>query len=79
VHFIRALATTSSASTPAGSRIIPAATNIIWTRPELELPATYEKPGRAAQVNREMVHVQERLAELNPAWEAEAGKLSAMA
>jgi ATP-binding cassette subfamily F protein 3 len=46
---------------------------------ELELPATYEKPGRAAQVNREMVHVQERLAELNPVWEAEAGKLSAMA
>jgi ATP-binding cassette, subfamily F, member 3 len=46
---------------------------------ELERPATYEKPGRAAQVNREMVHVQERLAELNPVWEAEAGKLSAMA
>ena len=46
---------------------------------ELENPATYEKPGRAAQLNREMVHAQERLAELNPAWEAEAGKLSAMA
>jgi hypothetical protein len=30
-------------------------------------------------VNREMVHVQERLAKLNPTWEAEAGKLSAMA
>jgi ATP-binding cassette subfamily F protein 3 len=46
---------------------------------ELENPATYEKPGRAAQVNREMVHVQERLAELNPKWEAAAGKLAALA
>jgi len=45
---------------------------------ELENPATYEKPGRAAQVNREMVHAQERLAELNPEWEAAAGKLAAM-
>ncbi|HEY5505274.1 MAG TPA: hypothetical protein VIK28_08960, partial [Sedimentisphaerales bacterium] len=45
---------------------------------ELENPATYEKPGRAAQVNRELVHAQERLAQLNPEWEAEAGKLSAM-
>jgi ATP-binding cassette subfamily F protein 3 len=45
---------------------------------ELENPATYEKPGRAAQVNRELLHAQERLAQLNPAWEAEAGKLSAM-
>ena len=46
---------------------------------ELENPATYEKPGRAAQVNREMLSAQERLAELNPSWETEAGKLSAMA
>ncbi len=45
---------------------------------ELENPATYEKPGRAAHLNREMVHLQERLAELNPQWEAAAGKLSAM-
>jgi ATP-binding cassette subfamily F protein 3 len=45
---------------------------------ELENPATYEKPGRAAQVNRELLHAQERLAQLNPEWEAEAGKLSAM-
>jgi len=45
---------------------------------ELENPATYEKPGRAAQVNREMVQAQERLAELNPEWEAAAGKLAAM-
>jgi ATP-binding cassette subfamily F protein 3 len=45
---------------------------------ELENPATYEKPGHAAQVNRELLHAQERLAQLNPEWEAEAGKLSAM-
>jgi ATP-binding cassette subfamily F protein 3 len=45
---------------------------------ELENPATYEKPGRAAQLNREIVHLQERLAELNPEWETAAGKLSAM-
>jgi ATP-binding cassette subfamily F protein 3 len=45
---------------------------------ELENPATYEKPGRAAQVNRELVHAQERLTELNPEWEAAAGKLAAM-
>jgi ATP-binding cassette subfamily F protein 3 len=45
---------------------------------ELENPATYEEPGHAAQVNRELLHAQERLAQLNPEWEAEAGKLSAM-
>ena len=33
---------------------------------ELENPATYEKPGHAAQVNRELLHAQERLAQLNP-------------
>ncbi|MBI3875324.1 MAG: ABC-F family ATP-binding cassette domain-containing protein, partial [Verrucomicrobia bacterium] len=45
---------------------------------ELENPATYEKPGHAVEVNRELLHAQERLAQLNPEWEAEAGKLSAM-
>jgi ATP-binding cassette subfamily F protein 3 len=45
---------------------------------ELEDHATYEKPGRAAQANRELLHAQERLAELNPEWEAAAGKLAAM-
>jgi ATP-binding cassette subfamily F protein 3 len=45
---------------------------------ELENPATYEKPGRAVAINRDLLHAQERLAELNPAWETEAGKLSAM-
>jgi ATP-binding cassette subfamily F protein 3 len=45
---------------------------------DLEDPATYEKPGRAVVVNRELLHAQERLAELNPEWETEAGKLSAI-
>jgi ATP-binding cassette, subfamily F, member 3 len=46
---------------------------------ELENPATYEKPGRAVEVNRELMHAQERLAGLNPEWEAAAGKLAEMA
>ena len=46
---------------------------------ELENPATYEKAGRAVEVNRELLHAQERLAELNPEWEAAAGKLAEMA
>jgi ATP-binding cassette subfamily F protein 3 len=46
---------------------------------ELENQATYEKPGRAVEVNRELMHAQERLAELNPKWEAAAGKLAEMA
>ena len=33
---------------------------------ELEKPETYEKPGRAQEINRELVDVQHRLAELNP-------------
>ena len=45
---------------------------------ELENQATYEKPGRAVEVNRELLHAQERLAELNPEWEAAAGKLAEM-
>jgi ATP-binding cassette, subfamily F, member 3 len=45
---------------------------------ELENPATYEKPGRAVEVNRELLHAQDELARLNPEWETEAGKLSAM-
>jgi ATP-binding cassette subfamily F protein 3 len=45
---------------------------------ELESPTTYEKPGRAVEVNRDLMHAQERLAELNPEWEAAAGKLAEM-
>jgi len=43
---------------------------------ELEKQETYEKPGRAHQVNRELVDIQERLAELNPVWEQQATKLA---
>jgi ATP-binding cassette, subfamily F, member 3 len=43
---------------------------------ELEKPETYETPGRAMAINRELVEVQENLARLNPQWEREATKLS---
>jgi len=46
---------------------------------ELEKAATYEIPGRAAQLNRELLDAQDQLARLNPEWEAEAQKLLAMA
>ncbi len=43
---------------------------------ELESQATYEKPGLAAQLNREVVDIQDKLAELNPKWEAAANRLA---
>jgi ATP-binding cassette subfamily F protein 3 len=46
---------------------------------ELENSATYAQPGRAVEINRELLHAQERLAELNPEWETAAGKLAEMA
>jgi ATP-binding cassette subfamily F protein 3 len=45
---------------------------------ELEKPETYEKPGRAQQVNRELVNVQAELAELNPQWEQQASRLATL-
>jgi ATP-binding cassette, subfamily F, member 3 len=42
---------------------------------ELELPETYEKPGRPVELNRELVDIQQRLAELNPEWEQQASVL----
>ena len=39
---------------------------------ELEQPQTYETPGRAVQINRELMDVQARLAELTPQWEKAA-------
>ena len=44
---------------------------------ELEKPETYEKPGRAQEINRELAHVQERLATATPEWEAAEIKLAA--
>ena len=43
---------------------------------DLEKPDTYETPGRAQQVNRELVEVQQRLAELTPQWEEQADQLA---
>jgi ATP-binding cassette subfamily F protein 3 len=46
---------------------------------ELEKSETYERPGRAQEINRELLSVQHRLAELNPEWERQATKLTGMA
>jgi ATP-binding cassette subfamily F protein 3 len=43
---------------------------------ELEKQETYETPGRAMQINRELVEVQKRLGELNPEWEKQAAVLA---
>jgi ATP-binding cassette subfamily F protein 3 len=43
---------------------------------ELEKPETYEKAGAAMELNRELIHVQQRLAELTPKWEEQATRLS---
>ena len=45
-----------------------------WTA-ELEKPETYQQAGRAMEINRELMHVQEQLETLNPDWEAAAAKL----
>ncbi len=45
---------------------------------ELENAETYEKPGRAQAVNRELVEVQRELAELTPEWERQATRLAEM-
>jgi ATP-binding cassette subfamily F protein 3 len=46
---------------------------------ELENPDTYNKPGRAQDINRELAHVQERLAQATPEWEAAESKLATIA
>jgi ATP-binding cassette subfamily F protein 3 len=45
---------------------------------ELEKQETYEKPGLAVSINRELMEVQEKLSALTPEWETEATKLSGM-
>jgi ATP-binding cassette subfamily F protein 3 len=45
---------------------------------ELEKPETYEKPGRAVEINRELRGIQERLAKATPEWETEATRLEEM-
>jgi ATP-binding cassette, subfamily F, member 3 len=46
---------------------------------ELENPESYQKPGLASQINRELVEVQAELEALTPQWEQAAEKLAAMA
>ena len=45
---------------------------------ELEKAETYEKPGYAQAINRELSDIQRRLAEVNPRWEQEATRLAAL-
>ena len=45
---------------------------------ELERPETYEKPGAAVAINRELLSIQEQLSELTPRWESEATRLADM-
>ena len=45
---------------------------------ELENPDTYHQPGRAMEINRELIYVQERLGELGPEWEVATTKLAEM-
>jgi ATP-binding cassette subfamily F protein 3 len=45
---------------------------------ELEKQETYDTPGRAQQVNRDLVAVQQHLEELNPKWEQAAMALAEM-
>jgi len=43
---------------------------------ELESPATYEKPGHAVEVNRQLTGIAATLARIVPEWEAAAARLS---
>jgi hypothetical protein len=43
---------------------------------ELERPETYDKPGAAVAITRELLSIQEQLGELTPRWEAEATRLA---
>ena len=45
---------------------------------ELEKQETYDKPGRAQELNRELVHVQQELVRLNLEWEKQATLLAAL-
>jgi ATP-binding cassette subfamily F protein 3 len=43
---------------------------------ELELPATYEQPGRAVEVNRQLTGITEALTRTIPEWEEAAARLN---
>ena len=63
---------------PSGEEIAAAlgAAKPLWDRLLAFIAETYQMPGRAMQINRELVEVQERLEELNPAWEKQAAALA---
>jgi hypothetical protein len=43
---------------------------------ELEKAETYEKPGYAVEVNRELLAIRDRLAQVTPEWEDAATRLA---
>ena len=43
---------------------------------ELEKPETYEKSGRAMQINRDLADLRDQLEQLTPKWEHEATRLA---
>ena len=45
---------------------------------ELELPETYATPGKANQINRELLHVHDRLPQATAEWEDASTELSAL-
>jgi len=45
---------------------------------ELQQQKTYEKPGRAQAINRELLEVRHWLAELNAKWEEQVRRLAAL-
>jgi len=45
---------------------------------ELEKPETYHSGGRATQINRELVHVSDRLEAANAEWEKAGAELAAL-
>ena len=45
---------------------------------ELELPETYAAPGKAMQINRELLHIHDRLPLATAAWESAATELATL-
>ena len=45
---------------------------------ELELPETYAAPGRAMQLNRELLHIHDRLPAATSEWETATSELAAL-
>jgi ATP-binding cassette subfamily F protein 3 len=45
---------------------------------ELELPETYAEPGKAMKINRELLHIHDRLPLATAEWEAAGNEFSAL-